>query len=227
MLSDAGSATIKRFGLLNTTVPETNPLYGYPFPGTFMLNKQGVVTARFFEETHQERNTITSVFARLGQKLDIPAIRTMAPHLRITSALTDQVAAPGTRFSIVLDIEPESRVHVYAPGVTGYKPIALTIQPQPALVVRDAHFPKADDYFFKPLNEHVPVFQKPFRLVQDLMVDPSRDAAALLKDLKTMTIAGTLNYQACDDKLCFNPQSVPLSWTIHLRALDTERPTTR
>jgi len=45
----------------------------------------------------------------------------------------------------------------------------------------------------------------------------------VLKDLKTLTIGGTLEYQACDDKMCFNPQSVPLSWTIELRALDTER----
>ena len=38
-----------------------------------------------------------------------------------------------------------------------------------------------------------------------------------------MTIHATLEYQACDDKVCFIPQSVPLSWTIALRALDRER----
>src|SRR5206468_6751642 len=118
---------------------------------------------------------------------------------------------------------PEPRVHVYAPGVSGYKPIVLAIRPQPGLILRETHYPKAEDYFFKPLNEHVPVFQKPFRIVQDVTIDPSRDAAAVLKDLKTLTIGGTLEYQACDDKMCFNPQSVPLSWTIELRALDTER----
>lgn len=223
ILSDAGSATIKRYGILNTTVPETNPLYGYPFPGTFVLNRQGVVTAKFFEQTYQERNTITSILARLGGKVDVPVTRTSAPHLQITSYLTDQVAAPGTHFSIVLDIKPEARVHVYAPGVTGYKPISLTVQPQPGLVVRAALFPKAEDYYFKPLNEHVPVFPKPFRIVQDVMLDSSREAAATLKEMKTMTIAATLNYQACDDKVCFNPQSVPLTWTLNLKSLDTER----
>jgi hypothetical protein len=114
-------------------------------------------------------------------------------------------------------------VHVYAPGVTGYKPIALALQPQTALIVREAHFPKPEDYFFKPLNEHVPVFQAPFRIVQDVEIDPSREVASALKDMKTMTIGGALDYQACDDKLCFNPQSVPLSWTINLKPLDTER----
>ena len=172
---------------------------------------------------YQERDTIGSVLARLGDKIDAPAVKTSAPHLEIASSLTDRIAAPGTHFSIILDIRPEPRVHVYAPGVSGYKPIVLAIRPQPGLILRETHYPKAEDYFFKPLNEHVPVFQKPFRIVQDVTIDPSRDAAAVLKDLKTLTIGGTLEYQACDDKMCFNPQSVPLSWTIELRALDTER----
>lgn len=107
--------------------------------------------------------------------------------------------------------------------MVGYKPISLTVQPQPGLLIREAQFPTAEDYYFKPLNEHVPVFQKPFRIVQDLMLDPSREAAAALKDMKSMTIAATLDYQACDDKVCFNPQSVPLTWTIGVRPLDMER----
>lgn len=223
LLSDAGSATIRRYGIQNTTIPETNELFGYPYPGTFILDRESVVTARFFEPTYQERNTISSVLARLGRQVDASVTKTSAPHLEITSYPTDRVAAPGTHFSIVLDIKPESRVHVYAPGVTGYKPIGLLLQPQPGLIVRQAKFPKAEDYFFKPLNEHVLVYQKPFRITQDVEIDPSREVAAVLKDRKAMTIGATLNYQACDDKVCFNPQSVPLSWTITLQPLDTER----
>jgi hypothetical protein len=223
IVSDAGSATIKQYGILNTTVPVDNPRYGYPFPGTFILNQAGVVTTRFFEATFQERDTITSVLVRLGGNVDAPATQTKAPHLEVMSYLTDQIAAPGTHFSIVLDITPGPGVHVYAPGAAGYTPMALVIVPQAGLVVREGHFPKAEDYYFKPLNEHVPVFQKPFRIVQDVVIDPSRDVVAALKGLKTMTIAGTLAYQACDDKMCFTPQSVPLSWTIGLTSLDTER----
>jgi len=50
---------------------------------------------------------------------------------------TDNVAAPGTRFSLVLYITPAQGVHVYAPGVSGYKPIALNIAAQPGVIVRD------------------------------------------------------------------------------------------
>ena len=44
-----------------------------------------------------------------------------------------------------------------------------------------------------------------------------------LKGRSSLRIAATLEYQACDDKVCFVPQSVPLAWTIALRPLDTER----
>lgn len=30
-------------------------------------------------------------------------------------------------------------------------------------------------------------------------------------------------HQACDDKVCFSPQSVPLAWTLTVRPLDRER----
>jgi hypothetical protein len=223
LLSDTGSAVIRKYGILNTTVPTANATYGIPFPGTFILDARGVVTSRHFETAYQERDTITSVLVKLGAKIDLPATKVTAPNLALTTYLTDRTAAPGTHFSLVLDITPAPRVHVYAPGVAGYKPIALTVQATPPLVVRSAQFPKAEDYFFKPLNEHVAVYQRPFRIVQDLEVDPSPQAVEALKDRAAMTIAGTLDYQACDDKVCFTPQSVPLTWTIGLRALDRER----
>ena len=223
LLSDSGSAIIKQYGILNTTVAAASPQYGIPFPGTFIVDAKGVVTSRHFETAYQERDTITSVLVKLGARVDVPGAKVSAPHLTLTTSVTDLVAAPGTHFSLVMDVVPGPRVHVYAPGVTGYVPIELTVEPQPALVVRAPQFPKAEDYFFKPLNEHVAVYNQPFRIVQDLEIDPAPQAAAALTDRTDMTIAGTLRYQACDDKVCFTPQSVPLTWTIGLRPLDRER----
>ena len=55
------------------------------------------------------------------------------------------------------------------------------------------------------------------------MIDASRDSEALLKERTSLTVEATLDYQACDDKMCFNPQSVPVSWTLGLKPLDRER----
>jgi hypothetical protein len=91
------------------------------------------------------------------------------------------------------------------------------------VLVRDAQYPKPELYEFKPLNEHVEVFQRPFRIVQDLAIDATPQAQSALKDVSELTIKGVLSYQACDDRVCFTPQSVPLSWTVTLRQLDRER----
>lgn len=225
LLSDAGSAVIKQYGILNTTVDPGNALFGYPFPGTFIVDRQRVVTSRYFEPGFQERNTVSSLLVRLGNQVNVPATNISSPQIDITSYATDDTAAPGTHFSVVLDVRPGPRIHVYAPGATGYKPIALAIDPQPGLIVRDAQYPQPEDYHFVPLDEHVQVYQKPFRIVQDLMIDPSRDGQAALRGASAVTVNGTLSYQACDDKVCFSPQTVRLSYRVKLRALDTERAT--
>ena len=225
LLSDSGSETIKRFGILNTTVAAKNPLYGYPFPGTFIVDRQGVVTSRFFEEAYQERDTVSSILVRLGQDVGVRvhATKIAGAHVTVTSYATDEVAAQGTHFSLVLDVTPGPRVHVYAPGARDYRPVAISVEPQPGLVLKAPQYPKSEEYFFKPLKEHVPVYQHPFRIVQDVTLDPSKEGTAALKDVTSLTITGRFDYQACDDTVCFTPQSVPLSWTIGVKPLDRER----
>jgi len=223
LLSDAGSATIKRYGLLNTTVDPTNALFGYPFPGTLIVDRNGVVTSRFFEDAYEERDTVSSMLVRLGHRVDVPATKVSGTRLSLVTYATDQIAAPGTHFSLVVDVTPVKGTHVYAPGAASYLPVALKVHPQAGVIVRSTTFPRAEDYFFKPLNEHVPVYQRPFRIVQDLMLDPSRGGTAALKDVTTIAIAASFEYQACDDKVCFAPQSLPLTWTIGVKPLDRER----
>jgi len=224
LLSDPGSETITRYGILNTTIDPKNPLYGYPFPGTFIVDGQGVVISRVFEQAYQERDTVSSILVRLGQHVGVHATKIAGAHVTLTSYATDEVAAQGTHFSLVLDVTPGPRVHVYAPGASDYRPVTISVEPQPGLVLKAPQYPKSEDYFFKPLKEHVPVYQHPFRIVQDVTLDPSREGTAALKDVTSLTIAGRFDYQACDDTVCFTPQSVPLSWTIGVKPLDRERP---
>jgi hypothetical protein len=53
--------------------------------------------------------------------------------------------------------------------------------------------------------------------VQTLAVTTSSDARAALKGLDTVTISGSIEYQACDDRLCFTPRSIPVSYTVKFR----------
>jgi hypothetical protein len=159
----------------------------------------------------------------LGNNIDAPSTTTMSfPQVEITSYVTDASVAPGTHFSVVVDIRPDFGVRVYAPGVKGYKPVRLSVAAQPGLVVGPSQYPPSDDLGFEALDEHIPVYLEPFRIVQDLVVDASHGQAAL-KGATALTINGVLNYQACDESICFSPQTVPLTWKVTLRQLDTGR----
>ena len=252
LLSDAGSETIKRYGLLNP-VPEwatgpdkddpevkaaaqkyvsvVNPnktMIGIAFPGTFILDRQGRVTSRYFEDFYIERNTISSIMMRLNDRVaPVAGTKVSTAHLELTTYPSEPAIAPGNRFSIALDVEPHKGIHVYAPGAKSYRVIGLTIAPQSFVRALPPKYPESRIYFFKPLNERVPVFDKPFTLVQEIILEGTPQAQAAFRGKDSVTIAGTLEYQACDDKICYNPASVPLSWTLNLRPLVLERTTPR
>jgi peroxiredoxin len=226
LLSDPGSQTIKAYGILNTTVAAGTNNYGIPFPGTFLIDRTGKVTSRFFEEAYQERNTISTIMIALGNaKTPAAAKRIQTDHLDVTTYVSDEVVAPGSLFSVVFDVKPNAGIHVYAPGAKDYRIINLRLDANPTLTTRALQYPPSEIYHFKPLDERVPVFQKPFRLVQSMAFNTSPEARAALKGVETVTISGALEYQACDDRVCFNPRSSPVSYTVKVRQLDTERAT--
>jgi peroxiredoxin len=250
LLSDVGSATIKAFGILNPLPalafgpdkddPEVmaelrqyvsggrpNPSWaGIAFPGTFILDPQGRVTSRFFEDYYVERTTFSNILLRTGHsQVPVSATTISGAHVDVTSYPSDAAVAVGNRFAVVVHVEPHAGVHVYAPGAIGYRVMGLNMTPPPFVRVLPPTYPASEIYFFKPLNERVPVFQKPFTLVQELVLEGTPAAQAALKGKESLTIAGSLEYQACDDKTCFNPISLPLTWTVGLESLVTERPT--
>lgn len=251
LLSDAGSATIKAFGLLNTLAEDAvgprkddpdvaadvhtfvavagvapDPArIGMAFPGTLILDRQGRVTSRFFEELYIERNTVSSILMRLGgQTGSVTGAKISTGQIEVTTYPSDPAVAPGNRFALALNVEPHANVHVYAPGAANYRVIALTIAPQPFLRVVPMKYPASETYFFEPLKERVPVYRKPFTLVQELVLEGTPAAQRALGGKESLTVTGTFDYQACDDKICFNPASIPLSWTLSLRPMDFERP---
>jgi AhpC/TSA family protein/cytochrome c biogenesis DsbD-like protein len=220
LLSDGGSAIIKRFGLLNTTIDPAAPTYGIPFPGTIVVNKMGIVTARYFEDAYQERNTVASILVRQGQAATGPSVVAESAQVRVTATATDARVAPGERLSLVFNIEPRKGMHLYAPGAHSYSVVRVTVDAQPWLRAHPVNYPASEIYEFKPLNERVEVYQRPFRLVQDVTILATREVQQQLAGQSQLTLTARLDYQACDDRVCYSPQSIPMSWKLDLTPLD-------
>lgn len=144
------------------------------------------------------------------------AIRASTQHL--TTYPSDVTAALGNRFSLVADITPKRGRHVYAPGATGYRVVTLNIDAQPHLRTLASSYPAAEIYHFKPLNERVPVYGRPFTLRVEVIPEATADARKALAGKTELVINGRLEYQACDDTICYNPVSLPLSWKVTMRA---------
>ncbi len=242
MLSDAGSETIKRYGILNTVAMElvrpdaardpaladnlktyvsgASPsarMAGIAFPGTFVLDRAGRVKSRFFEDFYVTRNTVSSILARTGTGARVAGAKISTEHFDVTTYPSDAAIAPGNRITIAFDVVPRRGIHVYAPGAHGYRVISLNLESQPAIRTLPMTYPASQLYLFKPLNERVPVYARPFTLLQDIVLEGTPQAQAALRGKDSLTLNGTLDYQACDEKICFNPETVPLSWTFTLR----------
>ena len=196
----------------------TERLRGIPFPGSFMLDSQGRVTSRFFEDFYRERLTASSIMLRLGAPgTPVRATQVSTDHLELTAYSSDAGVALGNRFSLVLDVTPRRGMHVYAPGAAGYRVISLTMTPQTFVRMLPLRYPASEIYHFVPLNERVPVYQKPFTLLLDVVPEVTPDAQKAFGGKNELVIEGTLEYQACDDKICYNPVSLPLSWWVALK----------
>jgi DsbC/DsbD-like thiol-disulfide interchange protein len=127
-------------------------------------------------------------------------------HATVIASPAEVNGAAGAKLALFVDVTPKPGIHVYAPGSQDYIPITVKLNAQPEIKAGKVAYPKSEMMTFA--DEKVPVFQKPFRLTQDVTLDKAA------KPGSTVTVSGTVNYQACDDRVCYAPESAPVAWTV-------------
>jgi hypothetical protein len=223
LLGDPESKIIKAYGVLNEEA--TGMQKGFARPGYFFIDTKGIIREKFFDARYRERLTGNSIVTKLFPELGEEVTETVdAPHLQMTLEQSDRTGVPGTRITLGAEVRLPPDVHVYAPGAQGYKPFQLVIDSMPEMQLKPAIYPQSKILFLPVINERVPVFDGTFRISQDVKVSSGMEfAASLGKDGKTFTIAGKLEYQACDNTKCYLPASVPVKWQLQVFPLDRTR----
>lgn len=215
LVSDAGSKVIEAWGLRNEGARGRE--VGVPHPGTFIIDRQLSVVERAFEQAYQERNTAAGLLARMGGAVAPSAPADVAGgQLTATLGVSDAKVAPGGRVTLIVDLKPKPKMHVYAPGQPGYIPLTITLDSSPDIKAQLPKFPAPGTYFFAPLKETVKVYMKPIRLTQEVTLGLSQDMRRRAAANETLVITGSLSYQACDDRVCYRPETLPLSWSVTL-----------
>ena len=137
-------------------------------------------------------------------------------HLTLNTSISSTEITPGQKLSLSFDITPKRLMHVYAPGKHDYQVIAVKLDPQPWMKVAPTTYPPSEIYYFKELDEKVETYGKPFKLVQDVTVLNTADAKKALA-ASPIKLSGRLEYQACDDKVCYAPTKIPVNFALTVK----------
>jgi hypothetical protein len=233
LLADPRSILIRRFRVLDPdNSPNNVPPYGKPnmaSAGFVVTDAAGLVREKFFGDVYTDRYTANNLLAALFPDwlARLPGREVRAPHLEVQLRQSDSAVVPGSRTTLVLDIQLPPGVHLYAPGAMGYKALELSLRPGQRVTPERAVFPPADTLMLEVIRERVPVYSGHVRVRQDVTISgdwrwvlslgPDRGRGVSLR------VAGTLKYQACDATLCYPPAQLPLSWDLRVHAMDLQR----
>ena len=116
---------------------------------------------------------------------------------------------PGGEVTLAIEIDLKPGMHVYAPGVENYLPLAWTLKPSLGWTAREAVYPQPKLLHLEAIGETVPVFEGHLRLTRKLIVGPAQRGE--------LTIEGALRAQACDDRMCYLPETLPLVWKLRVQ----------
>ena len=207
-LSDSDSAVIRQFGILNTLIAEDDhPWFGIPYPGAYVLDADGVITHKFFEN---------NLAVRVGPEQLLRAVRGESVAVEAaepveSAEVTTRVYLDGDTLAVcvqrdlVADLAVPSGRHVYAsPAPEGTVAVTLELDSNPGIVTRELIRPPSEPHTLGSSGEEFHVHHDRVQLRLPITVN----GLAMTNDTNpTVKLSGVLKWQTCDDEVCDIPAS--------------------
>jgi len=211
LLSDPGSDTIRRLGMLDDDLERHHAEFGIAtrddqrgvaYPGVFLVDRDGLVVKKSFHKNYRIRDTGAGLVEAI---LGIPAAEPGAAEsasggvvrARLSFDSPDYRPYQKLRLAAVLTIAPGW--HVYAaPVPDGYTALSLEIAPQPGLEVGPAAWPEPRPFHLEGLNDRFVVHEGTIRGVLPVTF-------AFAPGSGTQIVRAVLRYQACSATECLPP----------------------
>ncbi len=220
LLSDEGSHAIRSLGLLNQHVAEQHAFYGVtvrkehfgvPYPGTFVLDEHGIITARHFEQSYRVRPTaalfLESALGSPGD--DHPTTTTHADGAVIIRAWADtSTYRPYQQQRLHVQLDLPAGTHVFAaPAPDGYAALRVDIDPLDGLIVSTPEIPTPTQRLPVPgvEEDELMVYCESPRVTLPLL---------LTKNLGPTTLQVRITYQSCSETVCYPPRTARLAVTL-------------
>ncbi len=226
MLSDTSSSVINAYKIRNEEA--TGIEQGIPYPGFYLIDRQGIIQKRYFETAYYNRLTASSLYANLFGDYPLPAPSKelpATPHVTIQTMQSDAEVTPGAVFQLAVAITPGPDTHVYAPGAEklNYHVVSLSIVPSKLYTAAATDYPKSEMMTFPELSQTVPVYTERTVLSASIAPIVDKDTFKAFASSPDLPVQGEVRYQACTSKVCYPPIGVAVAWDVRLRQFDLER----
>src|SRR5260370_20220723 len=145
----------------------------------------------------------------LSLPLVIGAAQGAAPVVTARTVLGSDAAHAGSsvKAAVVAEIPPGYHINERKPTLDYLIPTELKLEPTKELVPEKSVYPKGELKKFAFADTALSVYEGKFVVGTVLKVEPHVAPG-------TYNIRGKLSYQACNDRACFPPKSVPVSLAV-------------
>ncbi len=214
-MSDEGSRTIRALGLLNEHAEEQVRFYGVaprdehrgiPYSGLFLLDADGTVADKQFEQSYRHRPVAALVVDEvLGVAEPAPTatVRAEGPGLHVAAWLDASTYRPYQKLRLHLALRVDPGLHVYAPPTPeGFTPLTVEIAPRDGLSVWPLAAPTPQPFRVAGLEETFLVHEGTFRVSLPFSIDVATGA---------VTLGVRVQYQACSATECYPPDVLTLA----------------
>jgi peroxiredoxin len=216
LLSDHASALIRAASLEMPGPPKGSPFAGAAYPAAVLINERGIVQAKYIHGDLRERDSAAAV---LMQRFGIgggPPSTVTGKRIEARLTSSDTQVSPGERILLEVSFDLRPGLHVYAPGVHDYIPIDWSLRPPVGWTAAPVVFPPSETLRLEAIQETVPAYRGHVVLRRDVTVSPDASPGPVI-------LSGALRYQACDDTMCYIPETLPLEWKLTVLSLDKTR----
>jgi thioredoxin:protein disulfide reductase len=140
-----------------------------------------------------------------------PAQALRPPMADIVAAVATDGGLPGSAVRVAIDVTLPEGLHVNAnqPRDPTLIPVVLTVDPPAGVTVDEIVYPVPMDLIQQGAALPLAVYDRHFAIGAELVI--SADAP-----LGELAVPARLRYQACDDKICYVPGTVALTWTLRV-----------
>lgn len=227
LLADKGSTVIKDFGILNHHVTEDQiPYHGIPFPGTYLVDEDGVISAKAFHKSVAQRESPEGLIdAALGEILlrsDEPSTEE-ADGEGISFSLTYHggggVIRGGTMRRLVVGVDLPDGLHIYDdPVPDGMVATNFSVvSPEVGLRTLPVEKPPTDTLDLPGIGS-LEVWSNRVEFIIPVWATDELASLVRADNPDQVTIEVEVNYQACDDHACRLPQSKRLSIDVPIES---------